>query len=425
MHQSFQIKLLAYLCLDETYARIVLSYLREDYFTTLLTKTLFTIIHDYYTKYKQAPTISVLECELADNPPLPEEMLDLRDFLSTVRVGVIPEKEWIKDNFKQFVQSQQLKLTLSHNTESIDAGNFDVLVHALRKEETDLSVIDQNEPRLTFSLQNLKELYDSQGGMKTGISLIDVYVGGIMKKELMMLLADTNVGKSLLLCAIGGNLVKNQYRVLHVSLEMSIARTLIRYYATLSDPTDKILYNNILAFDPEEAVFNYITELKRKYEGYLFVEELPTGKGSIGNLYTLIDRYKPIDVMIVDYLDLLQPLTKREARRFELADLSIALRGLGVETALGVLSATQTSRLASGKRIVGKELVAEDYEKIRVSDSVIGMGQSKEDALKHEVVLYLTKSRNTERDKAERYFIDFNRMQFHLLRQELLGYDDD
>ena len=73
---------------------------------------------------------------------------------------------------------------------------------------------------------------------------------------------------------------------------------------------------------------------------------------------------------------------------------------------------------------MGKEFVAEDYEKIRVSDVVVGMGQTQDDALKREVILNLTKSRNTEKGRMERYTIDYNTVRFILQRAEIYGSGD-
>jgi replicative DNA helicase len=417
---SYQIRLLSYLCIDTKYALGVISYLSINIFSTSITRALFLIISNYYSTYKSTPTIAVVEQELLTTNIIPADEPFVQQFIEAVNSGSISEAEYIKSTLKQFIASQTLKSTLGTNADVIDLGDFSSLVQRLRVDETNLNILDDNAVCDTFSLHNLKELYLLQGGMKSGIPLIDNNIGGIMKKELTMLLADTNVGKSMAMVAIGGCLVRGGYRVLHVSLEMSKARTLIRYFATLIESSDNMGYTSILGFNPAEAVFNYVHKLHDKYEGLLFVEELPTGRGTIGNLYTLIDRYAPIDVIIVDYLDLLAPLSKRDARRFELADLSVGLRGISSEKDIAVLSATQTSRQASGKRIVGKEMVAEDYEKVRVCDTVISMGQSKDDELKQEVIFFIAKSRNTEKNKADRYKMNFENMSFTLIRQEFL-----
>lgn len=423
---QYQIRLLSLICLEKDYGMTILSYLVDDVFTTFITKQLFNSIKTYYDTYKQSPTLVVIQNELLQGPEiLDDEYPLLEEFNSILEVGIIPERDYIKDSLKQFIASSQLKLTLAKNSEAIDKGDFGELVQVLRSEETAIISLDNTTPQLVFSLDNLREIYEAKGGMKSGISLIDNVVGGIMKKELLMLLADTNVGKSIALCAIGGHLVKNYHKVLHVTLEMSAARSLIRYFTTMSDKEDNIKYDNIYGFNPPQHVYDYLQKLQSAYEGMLYMHEMPTSKCTVSNLFQLINSYQPLDVLIIDYLDLMHPVRKRDARRFELADIAIALRGLALEANIAVVTATQTSRQAAYKRVIGKELVAEDYEKIRISDVVVGMGQSKEDAMRKEVVFYLTKSRNTEKDKAERYLLDYQSMRFYMLRQEMVTFDQD
>src|SRR5262249_62133973 len=101
-----------------------------------------------------------------------------------------------------------------------------------------------------------------KAGSKPGLPLIDTVVGGLQLKQLSIILADTNVGKSFLLTHISGAALKKQRKVLHVTLEMSLARTLLRYFTNLAEPQDEITYNSILAFDrsEQESIYAYVME---------------------------------------------------------------------------------------------------------------------------------------------------------------------
>src|SRR5262249_41286351 len=94
--------------------------------------------------------------------------------------------------------------------------------------------------------------------------------------------------------------------------------------------------------------------------------------------------------------------------------------GVASEYGIHVATATQANRQSVNKRIIGKEVTAEDYGKMRIADVGIGMGQTKDDALKNEVVLNLTRSRNSAKTVAERYFMDFQHMRMKCLGQELV-----
>ena len=194
----------------------------------------------------------------------------------------------------------------------------------------------------------------------------------------------------------------------------------VRYFANLADPDDRITYTNLVTFEPKLEVFDYVAELRKKYDGYLNIVEFPTGKCTLQNLEALLEKYPSTELLILDYLELLKPPQKRDVHRYELSDITVALRGIASEYNIHVTTATQANRQSVNKRIIGKEVTAEDYGKMRIADVGIGMGQTKDDALKNEVVLNLTRSRNSAKNVAERCFMDFQHMRMKCLGQELV-----
>jgi hypothetical protein len=383
-------------------------------------------LEKYYLQYKSLPTRTVVEHELSTDKSLDllvEEQHFVPEFLALLSADFITESLYIKETFKSFAKSKAINDVLrEYADDAVKTGNFDELQSNLRNKSRDF-IEKKYADESTFSLLNLEEIYTNRNGIKTGIKLIDNAIGGLMGKELSLLLGDTNVGKSLLATCIGAHAVKQMRKVLHVGLEMSRARNLIRYYTSLADPEDKINYGQIFNYSPEDHVFDYVnTKLRDQYEGYLFVEEFPTGKCSIEDLYRLLDKHSGIELLIVDYMDLMKAITKRKEIRFELSDMAGALRGLAGEADnLHVMSPTQASKLAKNKRIVGTQYSAEDYGKMRIADWAIGIGQNDNDILKNQVVLSIARSRNSAKGLAERYVIDFNSMKFIYHMQEVMG----
>ena len=129
--------------------------------------------------------------------------------------------------------------------------------------------------------------------------------------------------------------------------------------------------------------------------------------------------------MIVDYLDLLRPPKSRQDYRFELKDITTQLRAVGVEQNLPVITATQANRNAVGKRIVRKDMVAEDYEKIRIADTAFSIGQSQADADVNKVLFYLIKARNADREKEEFYRLNKKKIWFEFLNEHVIDRRDE
>jgi replicative DNA helicase len=425
---SFQLRLLLVCYTDKEFYFLSKELLKKEFFNSIFCQWLFEYLEQYVDKYKGLPTVVVIEQELINNNNviiLPEEENLVNEFLELLKKHDKAELVYIKDTFLKFAKSKSIKSILNDVSEYIDDGDFGEVFSSLKQAERKFDLLNSTErDKNLFSLLNLKEIYESKGGIKTGISLIDNVVGGLSPKELSVVLADTNVGKSLYMVHLGGSAVKQMRKVLHVTLEMSFARTLARYLANLSEDEDDISYVQIVNLDPADKIINYVHDkLHDKYEGYLEVVEFPTGKCGIQDLYNLLDKYPDTELLVVDYLQIMKPSKRRDQLRFELTDLAVGLRGIASENKIHVTTGAQANKTASNRRIIGKELTSEDYGIMRVADIGIGMGQNRDDALKNEVVLNLTRSRNSEKHTVERYFIDFKRMRLLFRRQELLAGD--
>ncbi len=425
---SYQIRLLALLCINrQTYLKHG-SFIEDNMFTTQVGQWIHGQIKEYYNEYKKLPTRNVFDTELSKEGawvPLPEEQSLLQEFLALLTSGVITDADYIKNSILKYITSRALRNVLSEQSESIETGEIDEVLSALRETRKNVlnnegGLLDENGN--LFSLKNLSSIYLEEKAIHTGFELLDHEIRGVVAKELTLVMADTGIGKSICLIQMGAHMVKNLKKVLHVTLEMSAPRVLARYLSVLSVPYpeyDWVGVNEILNLDHDmtQKMYDYVsTFLRPKFEGFLHIEELPTGKGSIEQISGLVELHTP-DVLIVDYLDLLKPPKSRKELRYELKDVTTSLRAIGVELNIPVITATQTNRVASGKRIVKKEMVAEDYEKLRIADTAFSIGQNKSDKDKNQVLFYLIKARNADREKAEFYALDKKKIYFKYLHE--------
>jgi replicative DNA helicase len=422
---GYQLRLLVLLFTEKDFYLDSKDLLKPEFFRLVFGQWLLQFLETYLDTYKGLPTRFTVEEELKRDTSflaLPEEEVLVQQFLELLSTPDKSELNYVKENFIKFAKVRSLEGVLHAESETIQEGNFDDLFTSLRTEAKKFEHSNGTQDEYLFSVRNIEEIFNGKDGIKTGINLID-QIGGLKQKELSFVLGDTNVGKSAYLVNLGGYAVRQQRKVLHVTLEMSFPQILARYLTNLSDPEDEIYYDNIKNFEPQERVFWHVSEkLRGRYEGLLKIVEFPTGKCTIQNLYSLLEKYPGTELLIVDYLQLMQPPKDRDHLRFEMSDLAIALRGIAGEADIHCASALQATRTAANRRLIGKEFSAEAYDPARVADLVIGIGQNTDDAAKREVVLYNTKARYTERNQAERYFINFKTMQFKLMRQELLDH---
>jgi len=162
--------------------------------------------------------------------------------------------------------------------------------------------------------------------VSTGWDKIDsITKKGIGSGELGVVIAPTGAGKSMALAHLGATAVKNGLDVVHYTLELSEAVTGQRYDScTTSIPLSQL-------FERKDEVFENITDI----EGSLIIKEYPTKTASPNAIRKHLEKLKKqnrkIDMIIVDYADLLRPVKTYKEKRNELESIYEDLRAIAQE----------------------------------------------------------------------------------------------
>jgi KaiC/GvpD/RAD55 family RecA-like ATPase len=416
---EFQLRILVWLCYDPEEGKYWAKYLESYLFEFESLKWLSEIIKSSYEEYKKPPTRMQIESDFALTAPDFEDQDTIlySSFLEMMDEG-FEEIEYVRSVFPRFIRARKLVQTLYADDleKARDEGDWAAVRDALKTHEPQLERPEIDMDRV-FSVSIFSELFEDNTVMPTGFPLIDTRMDGLRKKEMMFILADTGVGKSLLMTYIGARVVEAGFRVLHVSLEVSTPRNMVRYVATF-EPERQISIHDIQQMrKPEELVYA-MDRIKEQYYGRFYLCDLPTSKGTVEDVERLVDQTGP-DLVVLDYLDLMKPIFRRD-RRFEIAELAQAMRGMAVEKDFHILSASQTNRSGHDTRVVDINMTAEDYDKIRTADDVIGLGQTRIDLERNQLVAYVGKARNSQKGVAHRYQIDIPHIRFDYMRPELL-----
>lgn len=199
-------------------------------------------------------------------------------------------------------------------------------------------------------------------------------------KELAILFADSGVGKSILLQNFGANAAVRGKNVLHITLELGLRSQIHRYYRqiTASPRAD-------FALEPER-IKKDLEHWFRMAKGQVFLLEYPAYSLDSDQLKRTIERAlrlmgDRIDVLIVDYLDLMAP-TKRSSKGGEYVDLGRTtheLRALCPAFDMTVLTASQAVRKpANAARLTMRDM-GDSYNKVRGADILVSLVQTPEE----------------------------------------------
>ncbi|MGJ3265252.1 MAG: replicative DNA helicase, partial [Salinarimonas sp.] len=214
---------------------------------------------------------------------------------------------------------------------------------------------------LTAAIDMAAKAYQREGklsGISTGLVDLDRMMGGLQPSDLVILAGRPAMGKTSLVTNIGFNIAK-AYRgekrpdgtietvnggvVGFFSLEMSAEQLATRIIAEQSGvPSYKIRRGDI-----REDEFYRITDAAREMQQMPFYID-QTGGISIAQLTARarrLKRQRGLDILIVDYLQLLSGSGKRgENRVQEITEITTGLKALAKELAVPIVALSQLSR---------------------------------------------------------------------------------
>jgi hypothetical protein len=190
------------------------------------------------------------------------------------------------------------------------------------------------------------------------------YTGGI---------SSHNSGKSLFLQNLAVNFIMQGLNVVYITLELSEELCAMRIDSMISSVATKDIFQRL--DDVEIKV-----SMTGKKCGSLHIKQLPQG-ATTNDLRSYLKNYeiatgKKLDVLVVDYLDLLFP----NSRKIDLSNLNIVgkfiteeLRGLGVEKNINIQTASQLNRAAVNENDHDHSHIAGGISKIQTADNVMSI----------------------------------------------------
>src|SRR5690606_3345711 len=180
-------------------------------------------------------------------------------------------------------------------------------------------------------------------GVPTGFSDLDKLTGGLQRSDLIILAARPSLGKTSFQLGIAHNAgVKHGKTVAIFSLEMS-AEQLVQRLLSMETGVDshrlRLGYIDDSEWDQISRAFGRLAEAQ------IFIDD--TASISVMELRSKARRLLAehgLDLVIVDYLQLMQGGRRSENRVQEISEISRSLKGLARELNVPVLALSQLSR---------------------------------------------------------------------------------
>jgi archaellum biogenesis ATPase FlaH len=285
---------------------------------------------------------------------------------------------WFLEEFEGFTKRQELERAILKAADLLEKGEFEP-VEKLVKDAVQISLTKDlgtdfwADPEGMFT-----KYFDAGGQVSTGWPQVDrLLYGGFSRGELNIFAGGSGSGKSLVMMNIALNWVQMGLHGVYISLELSEELTGLRTAAMLTDMSTKDIRK-----DKGTAALK-VKMVGRKAGSYQ-VKALPA-QSNINDIRAFLKEYQiktghRVDFMMVDYLDLLMPVSaKVSPNDLFVKDkyVSEELRNLAKELGILLVTASQLNRSAVEEIEFDHSHISGGISKINTADNVFGIFTSR------------------------------------------------
>ena len=322
-------------------------------------------INEYAKQYSVLPDYEMVNASCRTDMKRPED----------VKEG---HMDWLMDEFESFTRHKAIERAIIASADLLEKHNYGE-VETLIKEAVQIGLArDMGTDYFADPRARLMGLKDKNGQISTGWPCMDRKLfGGMNRGELNIFAGGSGAGKSLFLANLGVNWALMGLNVVYLTLELSEALVSMRIDSMVTGVGTKEIFKDIDSVEMKVKMIG-------KKAGMLQIKYMPSGK-TVNDIRAYIKEYeirvgKKVDVLLVDYLDLLMPIGKKiSAENLFVKDkyVSEELRNLAMEKKILLVTAAQLNRGAVEEVEFDHSHISGGLSKIQTADNVFGIFTSR------------------------------------------------
>lgn len=398
---------------DSSTAMQYLPHLLPSYFTDANIRRLFIYVKRLALDSGVTPSRETLRVELLGRFPGAGDVIEglLSIYKELISFPVTISLSFLVDNLTNFARAREALVSAEQLLKGLGEGDikgtlqrFQDNVLALQARDptatvTRGEVIEDYEMRLAL-VKDMAKNPDKYHGILTGIDELDQVTGGLWNGELGFVFGKSGVGKSFLLLEFAYYAYRAGCKVLVVPIEMPLIQWERRFDARVAH----VSYEAFKWGTLNEAELNQweqrIQAVKAKYStqgGAVFISHIPMGctLGAVRvELEAFIQQGKPIELLVIDYADLMTPPRQLYSEQGELTAIFRELKAMAGVYNIPIWTATQARKESYKSTYLSMSDVGYAMGKAHVSDLVVGVARSDEDTLSDRMTLSIAKYRD-------------------------------
>jgi archaellum biogenesis ATPase FlaH len=316
---------------------------------------------------------------------------------SDVRATMTDEhKNWFMDNFEQFCRHKALEAAILQSADKLENKEYGT-VEGIIKAATEIGLAkDFGTNYWEDPAGRIQTIKDSRGQNSTGWMTFDKFLyGGFNTGELNIFAGGSGSGKSLFMQNLALNWALQGKNVVYISLELSEELCSMRLDAMLTGMGTKDVMKN--ASDVELRV-----KMASKKAGGLQIVQMKNGC-TVNDIRAYLKEFQiqnniKVDALLVDYLDLMMPITVKVNPNDQFIKdkfVSEELRNLAIELGILFVTASQLNRSAVDEIEFDHSHIAGGISKINTADNLIGIFSSRAMRERGRVQIQFMKTRSS------------------------------
>jgi archaellum biogenesis ATPase FlaH len=322
-------------------------------------------LNTYVEQYNAMPTVDIINAATNSSFKTPEGLKD-NDY------------DWLMNDFETFIRHKGLERAILESADLLEKGEYGPVEEKIKAAVQVGLTKDMGTDYFMDPRARLMRIKDNNGQVSTGWKAMDDKLfGGMNRGELNIFAGGSGAGKSLFLANLGINWALAGLNVVYLTLELSEELVSMRMDAMLTGMATKEIFKNL---DDVELKIKTIGKKSGTYQ----VKYMPSGK-TANDIRAYLKEYeiktgRKVDVLLVDYLDLLMP----QSKKISPADLYIKdkyvseeLRNLAVEKNCVFVTAAQLNRGAVEEVEFDHSHISGGLSKIQTADNVFGIFTSR------------------------------------------------
>ena len=421
-YDHFELVVLYNALTDEQYLSSIIDVVKSSYFKNKDIQLIIDIIANFYQRRNVLPTITEIKTYLTTEE-LKNSFRTLLLSFKTLDTNI--NKDELLENTERFFKEKAVHEAVittvnDYSNNKIDIGaTLDIFEKACN-----LSLVDDLGHNYFKEIdKHCNELQTTYKYISSGWKWLDNKIAGgylASGRALYVFSGFTNVGKSLFLGNTGVNILKQDKTVVIISLEMS--ETV--YSARISSQLAK-LPTTTLSTSTNQLKTNVSSFRSQHPNASLIIKEFPPKTITCNHirayLKKLISKGIKPDIVIVDYINLINPPIVTGSSYTDIKAVTEQLRALTYIFGVPIISATQLGRAGANAPNPGMELVSESIGLSFTVDAQFSIWQNEGDTELGVIHLGIQKNRFGQNHGSTTLKIDYSTLSIDEIEDQYIS----